>query len=226
MDRLIPDVAGEGVAKADLVIEAIVENAEVKRKLFAQVEPRMKEGAILASNTSSIPLQELAAALERPERLVGLHFFNPVAQMMLVEIVESPRTAARGDAGGRRPSRRQIDKLPLPCKSAPGFLVNRVLSPYLHRGDADGGRGHSRRRRSTRRRRTSACRWARSSSPTWWASTSAGPWARSSRKPGTPIPKKLQALIEAKHLGKKTGQGFYTWVKGKARRARAAARWT
>ena len=72
----------------------------MKRKLFAQVEPRMKEGAILASNTSSIPLQELFAALKRPERLVGLHFFNPVAQMMLVEIVEGPQTAARGDAGG------------------------------------------------------------------------------------------------------------------------------
>jgi len=77
MDRLVPDVAGHGVARADLVIEAIVENAEVKRKLFAQVEPRMKPEAILASNTSSIPLQELAGVLRRPERLVGLHFFNP-----------------------------------------------------------------------------------------------------------------------------------------------------
>src|SRR5258706_8844414 len=78
MDRLIPDVKGDGVPKADLVIEAIVENAEVKRKLFAQVEPRMKPEAILASNTSSIPLQELSPVLKRPERLVGLHFFNPV----------------------------------------------------------------------------------------------------------------------------------------------------
>src|SRR5262249_50704915 len=78
MDRLIPDVAGSGIGRADIVIEAIVENAEVKRKLFVQVEPRMKAGAILATNTSSIPLQELVAALKDPSRLVGLHFFNPV----------------------------------------------------------------------------------------------------------------------------------------------------
>src|SRR5205085_2191661 len=131
MDRLIPDVAGNGVARADLVIEAIVENAEVKRKLFAQIEPRMKRDAILASNTSSIPLQELAPVLSRPERLVGLHFFNPVAQMLLVEIVQGPQTAPGVMAAGQAFAR-QIDKLPLPCKSAPGFLVNRVLSPYLY----------------------------------------------------------------------------------------------
>ena len=93
LDRLIPDVAGNGVARADIVIEAIVENADVKRKVYAQVEPRMKEGAILATNTSSIPLQQLSSILKRPERLVGLHFFNPVAQMMLVEIVEGPQTS-------------------------------------------------------------------------------------------------------------------------------------
>jgi len=131
MDRLVPDVAGNGIARADVVIEAIVENAEVKRKLFAQVEPRMKPGAVLASNTSSIPLQELAGVLARPDRLVGLHFFNPVAQMMLVEVVEGPRTSPSTMAVGQAFAR-QIEKLPLPCKSAPGFLVNRVLSPYLN----------------------------------------------------------------------------------------------
>jgi len=130
MDRLVPDVAGNGVARADLVIEAIVENAEVKRKLFATIEPRMKAGAILGSNTSSIPLQDLAGALVRPERLVGIHFFNPVAQMMLVEIVQGPQTAD-DIMRASQAFAKQIDKLPLPCKSAPGFLVNRVLSPYL-----------------------------------------------------------------------------------------------
>src|SRR6185369_12185540 len=130
MDRLVPDVRGDGIARADLVIEAIVENGEIKRKLFADIEPRMKPGAILATNTSSIPLQELAPALQHPERLVGLHFFNPVAQMMLVEIVQGPQTAPEVMQAGQAFAR-QVDKLPLPCRSAPGFLVNRVLSPYL-----------------------------------------------------------------------------------------------
>ena len=115
MDRLIPDVAGSGVSRADLIIEAIVENPEVKRKLFAAMEPRMKDSAILATNTSSIPLQELATVLKRPERLVGLHFFNPVAQMMLVEIVEGPQTSPEVMRAGQAFAK-QIDKLPLPCK--------------------------------------------------------------------------------------------------------------
>src|SRR4029078_9472591 len=131
MDRLLPDVKGEGVRRADIVLEAIVENATIKRRVCAEVEPRMKPGAILASNTSSIPLQELSSGLARPERVVGLHFFNPVAQMMLVEIVQGPRTAPDVMAAGQAFAR-QIEKLPLPCKSAPGFLVNRVLTPYLY----------------------------------------------------------------------------------------------
>jgi 3-hydroxyacyl-CoA dehydrogenase/enoyl-CoA hydratase/3-hydroxybutyryl-CoA epimerase len=118
LDRLVPDVKGNGVAHADLIIEAIVENAEVKRKVFAQVEPRHEGHAILASNTSSIPLQELASTLARPERLVGIHFFNPVPQMMLVEIVPRAADLRRGDAGLPGLHAPEIDKLPLPCKSA------------------------------------------------------------------------------------------------------------
>jgi len=217
MDRLIPDVAGAGAAKADLVIEAIVENAEVKRKLFAQLEPRMKPDAILASNTSSIPLQELSSVLARPERLVGLHFFNPVAQMMLVEIVQSPQTASDVMAAGQAFAR-QIDKLPLPCKSAPGFLVNRVLTPYLTEAMIMLDEGIP--------------------GPTLDAAAKdfgmpMGPieladmvgldicWAvgQELAKPGTPVPKQLQANIEAKRFGKKTGRGFYTWVKGKPQKS-------
>jgi 3-hydroxyacyl-CoA dehydrogenase/enoyl-CoA hydratase/3-hydroxybutyryl-CoA epimerase len=213
MDRLIPDVAGNGVAKADLVIEAIVENAEVKRKLFAQIEPRMKPDAILASNTSSIPLQELTSVLKWPRRLVGLHFFNPVPQMMLVEVVQGPETAPEVMQAGMAFAR-QIDKLPLPCKSAPGFLVNRVLSPYL----------------------LEAMLMLDEGIPAETIDAAAkdfgmpmGPielsdmvgldigWAvgQELAKTGTPIPKKLQANIEAKNFGKKTGQGFYKWVRGK-----------
>ncbi|MCW5593207.1 MAG: enoyl-CoA hydratase/isomerase family protein, partial [Burkholderiales bacterium] len=216
-DRLIPDVKGDGVAKADLVIEAIVENAEIKRKLFAGIEPRMKAGAILATNTSSIPLQELSGVLARPERLVGLHFFNPVAQMMLVEIVEGPQTAPGVMQAGQAFAR-QIDKLPLPCKSAPGFLVNRVLSPYLMEAMLmldEGVPGET--------IDAAARDFGMPMGPIELADMVGLDicWAvgQELAKPGTPIPKKLQANIEAKNLGKKTGKGFYTWTKGKPRKA-------
>jgi len=216
-DRLIPDVHGHGVAKADLIIEAIVENAEIKRKLFASIEPRMKEGAILASNTSSIPLQDLSGVLARPERLVGLHFFNPVAQMMLVEIVEGPQTSPAVMQAGQAFAK-QIDKLPLPCKSAPGFLVNRVLSPYLMEAMLmldEGVPGET--------IDAAAKDFGMPMGPIELADMVGLDicWAvgQELAKPGTPIPKRLQANIEAKNLGKKTGKGFYTWVKGKPRKA-------
>lgn len=130
MDRLIPDAKGNGIPRADVIIEAIFEDPEVKRNLFQNIEPKMKENAILATNTSSIPLQELSTILVKPERLVGLHFFNPVAKMPLVEIVHSPQT----DALVQRQAAafaRSIDRLPLAVTSTPGFLVNRILMPYL-----------------------------------------------------------------------------------------------
>ena len=214
MDRLIPDVAGDGVAKADLIIEAIVENAEVKRKLFAQVEPRMKTGAILASNTSSIPLQELFAALKRPERLVGLHFFNPVPQMMLVEIVQSPITRPEVMLAGQAFAK-QIDKLPLPCKSAPGFLVNRVLTPYLNEAMLMVDEGLPPETIDK-----AAKDFGMPMGPIELADMvglDIG-WAvgQELAKPGAVVPKKLKALVDAKQFGKKTGQGFYRWEKGKA----------
>ncbi|HXN15589.1 MAG TPA: 3-hydroxyacyl-CoA dehydrogenase NAD-binding domain-containing protein [Usitatibacter sp.] len=213
MDRLAPDVAGAGVAKADLVIEAIVENAEVKRKLFAQIEPRMREEAILASNTSSIPLQQLSDVLKRPERLVGLHFFNPVAQMMLIEIVEGPQTASAVMQTGQAFAR-QIDKLPLPCKSAPGFLVNRVLSPYLMEAMLMLDEGIAAETIDA-----AAKDFGMPMGPIELADMVGLDicWAvgRELAKPGTPVPKKLQANIEAKHFGKKSGKGFYAWARGK-----------
>jgi 3-hydroxyacyl-CoA dehydrogenase/enoyl-CoA hydratase/3-hydroxybutyryl-CoA epimerase len=129
-DRLIPDVAGDGVARADVIIEAIFESLDAKRSLFAGLEAKAKPGAILATNTSSIPLEDISSAMADPSRLVGLHFFNPVPQMMLVEIVVGKGTRAELVPKAAAFTR-QIDKLPLPVKSAPGFLVNRVLAPYL-----------------------------------------------------------------------------------------------
>jgi 3-hydroxyacyl-CoA dehydrogenase/enoyl-CoA hydratase/3-hydroxybutyryl-CoA epimerase len=130
MDRLIPDVAGAGAAKADVIIEAIFEDLKAKRELFAKLEAMAKPTAVLASNTSSLKLADIAAGFKDPSRLVGIHFFNPVPQMMLVEVVDAP---------GANPDHvknaiafvRQIDKLPLPVKDSPGFLVNRVLGPYM-----------------------------------------------------------------------------------------------
>jgi len=130
LDRLIPDLKGEGVAAADLIIEAVPENLELKKKVLLGVEAKMKAGAILATNTSSIPLEQLRTALQHPECLVGIHFFNPVSRMQLVEVVahdqvrETVLTEARAFLG-------RIDRLPAPVKSAPGFLVNRALTPYL-----------------------------------------------------------------------------------------------
>ncbi len=130
MDRLIPDVEGNGIAKADIIIEAISENLADKQSLYQKIEPQMKADAILATNTSSLPLDELNTVLKHPERLVGIHFFNPVAQMQLVEVVQGVKT----DAMLYKKALafvRGIDRLALPVKSMPGFLVNRVLMPYL-----------------------------------------------------------------------------------------------
>jgi 3-hydroxyacyl-CoA dehydrogenase/enoyl-CoA hydratase/3-hydroxybutyryl-CoA epimerase len=129
--RLRMDVGGDGVAEADVVIEAIVENLDAKRSLYARLEPKLKPGAILATNTSSIRIEALAEKLADPTRLVGVHFFNPVAQLQLVEVIEGAATAAEVAQNALRFTRK-LDKLPLPCKSAPGFVVNRILSPYVN----------------------------------------------------------------------------------------------
>ena len=130
MDRLIPDVAGAGAAKADVIIEAIFEDLGAKQQLFAKLEAVARPGAVLASNTSSLKLSDIAAKFKDPSRLVGIHFFNPVPQMMLVEVVHGSNTNQE-HARNAVAFVRQIDKLPLPVKDSPGFLVNRVLGPYM-----------------------------------------------------------------------------------------------
>jgi 3-hydroxyacyl-CoA dehydrogenase/enoyl-CoA hydratase/3-hydroxybutyryl-CoA epimerase len=130
LDRLIPDVSGAGTARADVVIEAIFENLQAKRDLFAKVEAQAKPDAVLASNTSSLRLADIATALKDPSRLVGIHFFNPVPQLQLVEVVSAANTSSQMSKKAAA-FVRQIDKLPLPVKDSPGFLVNRVLGPYM-----------------------------------------------------------------------------------------------
>jgi 3-hydroxyacyl-CoA dehydrogenase/enoyl-CoA hydratase/3-hydroxybutyryl-CoA epimerase len=221
-DRLIPDVAGDGVARADVIIEAIFENADAKRALFASVEQKAKPTALLATNTSSIPLAEIASALADPARLIGLHFFNPVARMMLVEIVLDRGTretlAAQAAAFVR-----QIDKLPLPVQSAPGFLVNRVLAPYLDAAMRAVDEGIAPEVIDE-----AALAFGMPMGPIELADTvgldiciAVGKLLGKGTH-GDP-PQKLAALVEGGHLGKKTGRGFYAWSAGKPQKQTAGA---
>ena len=128
--RLRADLDGNGATDADLIIEAVAEKLEVKQAVFKNLEAVSKASAILATNTSAIPLEDIATALNAPERLIGLHFFNPVPVLPLVEVIWSkysdPEIVSRG-----MQFTGQIGKMPVRCKSAPGFLVNRALLPYI-----------------------------------------------------------------------------------------------
>ncbi len=215
-ERLRADVAGDGVAQADVVIEAIFENLEAKRELYARLEPRMKPGALLATNTSSIMLEPLADRLTRPERLVGLHFFNPVAQMPLIEIVHDDDTDATAVQAATAFARR-LDKLPVPCRSAPGFMVNRVLTPYINEAMYAAEEGVS----LAAIDRT-AVRFGMPMGPIELADVvgldvGAHVGEIIARELGRPAPKlpRLAALLAAKKLGKKSGEGFYVWQDGK-----------
>ncbi len=218
-DRLIPDPAGAGVVHADVVIEAIFENVEAKHALFRSLEPRLKPGAVLATNTSSLRLEDLRTALVRPERLVGIHFFNPVAMMPLVEVVE----AAGADPAMVRAACafvRQIDKLPLPVKSAPGFLVNAVLAPYMlaaMRAVDDGI--------SPETVDAAMLAFGMPMGPIELIDTVGLDIAMAAGQQlagGAEAPRCLLARVERQQLGKKSGQGFYAWKDGKPAKAVAA----
>ncbi len=212
--RLRADVTGEGVAGADVVIEAIFENVEAKRELYARLEPAMKPDALLATNTSSIVLEQLAPGLADPGRLVGLHFFNPVARMMLVEIVRGGST--REDcARDALAFTRQLDKLPLPCRSAPGFAVNRVLMPYMTEAMIAAAEGVPLPLIDR-----AAEDFGMPMGPVELADTvgldvAAHVGGILSAAFGRPAPAGLEELIKAGHLGRKSGRGFYLWRNGK-----------
>ncbi len=213
LDRLVPDVNGDGIRHADVIIEAIFEHLPTKQALFAKLEAEAKPGAILATNTSSLKLADIAANMKDPSRLVGLHFFNPVPQMQLVEVVTAPITnqewARKGAAFVR-----QIDKLPLYVKDAPGFLVNRVLGPYMANALSMLDEGISKETIDKAMEH-----FGMPMGPITLADTvgldivaAAGKALAGDRaKP----PKQLEALLAAKKLGKKTGEGFYKWENGK-----------
>jgi 3-hydroxyacyl-CoA dehydrogenase / enoyl-CoA hydratase / 3-hydroxybutyryl-CoA epimerase len=216
MTRITPDVAGDGVPRADVIIEAIFENAEAKHELFARVEPRMQSSAILASNTSSIMLEQLDDRLPDPGKLVGLHFFNPVSQLPLVEIVRGEQSS--DDSIQKAIAfTRKIDKLPLPCKSAPGFLVNRVLVPYLYEAMFAVQEGTP-----IEVVDEAALRYGMPMGPVELADVvgldvckHVGDIVSAALNKQKPDTSRIEALIAAKKLGRKSGEGFYLWRDGK-----------
>jgi len=219
-DRLIPDVAGDGIARADVIVEAIFENLEAKRALFAAVEAKAKPTALLATNTSSIPLEDIAAGMKDGSRLIGLHFFNPVPKMMLVEIVVGKATQA-GLVPQAAAFVRQIDKLPLPVKSAPGFLVNRVLAPYLGAAMACIDEGIAPETIDE-----AALAFGMPMGPIELADTVGLDICAAVGRmlaPDTPPSPKVAALIAAGHLGRKSGRGFYDYASGKPAKHAAGA---
>jgi len=215
MDRLLPDHQALGVGRADIVIEAIFEDAEVKRALYQDIEPRMQDDAVLATNTSSIPLEELSGVLARPERLVGMHFFNPVPVMQLVEIVNGTSTSAEV-TGKTMAFTRLLDRLPLPVSSTPGFLVNRILMPYLLEAvklESEGIPAAVIDRAATA--------FGMPMGPMELADTTGLDICLHvaqilSGHFHNEIPERLQQLVAAGRLGRKSGRGFYRYDKGKA----------
>jgi 3-hydroxyacyl-CoA dehydrogenase/enoyl-CoA hydratase/3-hydroxybutyryl-CoA epimerase len=222
--RLRADVAGDGVAQADVVIEAIFENLEAKRALYAAVEPKLKSGAILATNTSSLPLEELAAQLADPSRMVGLHFFNPVAQMPLIEIVQG-KASSQASLSVALAFARRIDKLPLPCRSAPGFLVNRVLFPYLHEALHAAGDGVPLAFIDR-----AAVNFGMPMGPIELADVVGLDVVlhvgeiitRELGREAPPFVQTLRDLVAKGQLGRKSGRGFYTWQEGKPQKPAAS----
>ncbi len=219
-DRLMPDEDGLGLRHADVVIEAIVEDIKVKQALYETIEPQLKPEAILATNTSSIPLETLAAILKRPARLVGLHFFNPVAKMQLVEVIDAPATdpecLARTAALVRA-----LDRLPLPVKSAPGFLVNRVLMPYLMEAIVLWSEGIPPEIVDE-----AATEFGMPMGPLELADTvgidiclSVGQILAGHF--GSEVPEQLKSLVSQGQLGRKSGKGIYAYRKGKPVRQKA-----
>jgi 3-hydroxyacyl-CoA dehydrogenase/enoyl-CoA hydratase/3-hydroxybutyryl-CoA epimerase len=225
LDRLTPDLDGEGVRNADLIIEAVPEHLELKQKVYAGLEPKMKPGAILATNTSSIPLQDLRLTLKSPERLLGLHFFNPVSRLQLVEVVSHDGTdpqllkAALAFVGA-------IDRLPLSVSSSPGFVVNRALTPYMleamvmldekiDKATID----------------AAAEKFGMPMGPIELADQvgldiclAVGDMLRSKFGDALPpTPAWLRDKVAGGDLGRKTGKGFYVWKDGKADKSSASS---
>ncbi|MEZ5520835.1 MAG: 3-hydroxyacyl-CoA dehydrogenase NAD-binding domain-containing protein [Dokdonella sp.] len=215
--RLKADVEGKGVADADLVIEAIFENAEAKEALYRKAEPDMKEGALLASNTSSIPLDELRQAVGHPQRFLGLHYFNPVALMPLVEIVRHDKLDKTAEKRAFAFCK-AIDKLPVPVRGTPGFLVNRILMPYMLEAVRLYGEGVPGPVLDKAAKKFGMPMGPIELADTVGLDVAASVGRELSEFLKLEIPKGMEALLESGKRGKKDGEGFYKWENGKAQK--------
>jgi len=213
--RLRADVRGDGAADADLVIEAIYENLEAKQELYKALQRKMKAGALLASNTSSIRLEELRTVLDEPRRFIGLHFFNPVAMLPLVEVIRCEDTEQEAlDIGFA--FTKGIGKLPLECASSPGFVVNRILAPYMAEAmylHEDGVPLAAIDR--------AAEEFGMPMGPVELVDSVGLDVALHVSKVlgaamNRPVPGHLAKMVDEGLLGRKSGQGFYRWENGKA----------
>ncbi|HEB58680.1 MAG TPA: crotonase [Gammaproteobacteria bacterium] len=214
MDRFVPDLRGDGLRSADVVIEAIFEDVKVKQDLFRSIEGTVRPDAILATNTSSIPLAEIGKALKDPTRLIGLHFFNPVAKMPLVEVVHDRKTAEEYVSHGAAFTK-AIGKLPLPVTSTPGFLVNRVLMPYLIEAVTLYSEGVPPLLIDR-----AATKFGMPMGPIELADTVGLDICLHvaeilSQSMDIDVPQRLKDMVERGDVGKKSGKGFYTFKNGK-----------
>ncbi len=214
--RLIADPEGKGIGRADVVIEAIVEKLDIKQKLFVDLETRVKPGAVLATNTSSLKLADISQPMKEPTRLVGLHFFSPVAMMPLVEVVQGDQTrTSEVEKGAAFVT--AIGKFPLITKDVPGFLVNKVLTPYMFAAMARLEKGEDKEKIDEAVRT-----FGMPMGPIELAdSVGLDICAHVARILGhDPAGSRLDILVNAGKLGKKTGEGFYKWVDGKPQKGK------
>jgi len=214
--RLKADVGGDGAADADLIIEAIFENLEAKQELYKALQAKMKPGALLATNTSSIRLEELRTVLDEPTRFIGLHFFNPVAMLPLVEVIRCEDTDQEAmDIGFA--FTKGIGKFPLECMSSPGFVVNRVLAPYMGEAMALAKEGVPLAEIDK-----AAVRFGMPMGPIELVDSVGLDIAKhvaAILTTGTDrdMPETdIETKVEQGHLGRKSGQGYYRWEDGKA----------
>lgn len=214
MDRLIPDPDGNGVARADVIIEAVFENLQVKQDIMKHVEATAKPQAIIATNTSSIPLDEISTIMKKPERLVGIHFFNPVSKMELVEVVSSSKTA-KSIAQDSCAFVNQIGKLPLPVKSKPGFLINRVLMPYLMECVQLLQEGYSGETIDEAAKEFGMFMGPVELADTVGMDVCLAVAENLTTHFGGHVPEKLREMVKEGKLGRKSGEGFYKYKKGK-----------
>lgn len=213
--RLQADVAGEGATKADLIIEAIFEDLDAKQALYRDVQAKMKPGAILATNTSSIRLEDLRTVLDAPAAFIGLHFFNPVAQLPLVEVIHCEDTDQSAlDFGFAFV--KAIGKYPLACLSAPGFVVNRLLSPYMAEAMHLSNEGVPLAVIDE-----AAEDFGMPMGPVELVDSVGLDVALGVSKVlgaafDRPLPEGLKQMVDDGKLGRKSGEGFYRWEDGKA----------